>query len=102
MILDSKDIKNKALRDFYDSNGRITKGLQVNHLGNLGLILVHLNTARSLSDISEGLGKIKNHHKLSGYPHRYAMSVSGNYRVVYDCENPADGIVTVIEYEDYH
>lgn len=102
MINGSKDIKNKSLRSFYDSNGSITKGLQADHLKNLKLILVHLDSAHSLKDIEESVGVMKRHHKLSGYPNRYAMEVSGNYRVTYDCENPDDGVVTVIDYEDYH
>ena len=102
MINDSKDIKHKSLRAFYDSNGANTKGLQSNHVKNLRAILVHLSTATSLSDIEGGLGISKRHHKLSGYPNRYAMSVSGNYRVTYDCEDDDSGVVTVIDYEDYH
>ena len=102
MIENSKEIKNKSLRDFYDSNGSKTKGLQNNHLKNLRAILVHLDTARSLSDIEAGLGISKRHHKLNGYANRYAMSVSGNYRITYDCVDPDTGIVTIIDYEDYH
>lgn len=102
MIKDSKEIKNKHLREFYDSNGKITKGLNPSHLKNLRRVLHHLHTAKSLSDIYDGFGRVKNNHKLTGHEHRYAMSVSGNYRIVYDCKNPDDGVVTIIEYIDYH
>lgn len=102
MILDSNAFNNKALRDFWGTNGKSTKGLPASDVKRIKAVLVHLDTARSLNDIAEGLGKAKNFHKLSGYANRYAMSVTGNDRVVFDCEDSSTGIVTNIDYEDYH
>lgn len=102
MIESSKDIKHKSLRAFDESGGEKTKGLNNDHIKNLRAILAHLRSARSLSDIEGGLGISKRHHKLEGYAHRYAMSVSGNYRITYDCADASTGVVTIIDYEDYH
>jgi plasmid maintenance system killer protein len=102
MILNNKDIKHSALRAFWASNGEDAAGLPADQIKRLKMILVHLHTARSLRDIAEGLGKLRKHHKLKGYECRYAMWVTGNYRITYDCEDPSSGVVTVIDYEDYH
>lgn len=99
-IQSTSEIKHKGLRDFYESS--TTKGIQIAHEKVLRAILAHLDAAKSLDDIAGGLGRIKRHHKLSGYRHRYAMSVNGNYRVTYDCRDPSTGVVTIIDYEDYH
>jgi proteic killer suppression protein len=96
----NSDIKHKGLRKFWEDGS--TKGVQSDHANALRLILVHLDSAKSLNDIASGLGKIKRHHKLSGHDHRYAMEVNGNYRVTYDCSDSSTGVVTIIDYEDYH
>jgi len=96
----TSEIKHKGLRGFYEKQK--TKGIQQDHTKVLRAILIHLDAAKSLNDIAGGLGQLKNHHKLSGYKHRYAMSVNGNWRVTYDCQDPATGVVTIIDYEDYH
>lgn len=99
-IQNPSDIKHKGLRDFYEKEQ--TKGVQQDHIKVLRAILMHLDAAKSLDDIAGGLGKLKDHHKLSGHKHRYAMSVNGNYRVTYECKDPSTGVVTIIDYVDYH
>jgi plasmid maintenance system killer protein len=101
-IENTKDIKHTGLRRFWESNASDTSGIQGDHKKSLRLLLVHLDSAKSLRDIAEGLGQRKRHHKLKGYPHRYSMEVNGNYRITYDCPDNSSGIVKVIDYEDYH
>lgn len=102
MILDSSTIKHAALRRFWESKGANTKGLQPGQVKRLKQIMVHLNTAQSLHDIAQGVGEQRHHHKLKKYKTRYAMEVSGNYRITYDVDDPSTGGVTIIDLEDYH
>lgn len=106
MILKDNDIKHPALRGFWISlcggDGSGGKGLPPSQLKRISAILTHLHTAQNLQDIASGLGKSKRHHKLEGYPNRYAMEVNGNDRITYDVEDVSNGVVTVIDYEDYH
>jgi len=102
MILKDKEIKSKELREFWASGGKTTVGLGADKVKKLRSILVHLDTARCLNDIAEGFGKNWGFHKLSGFDCRYALSVSGNYRITFDCSDASTGVVTNIEYEDYH
>lgn len=102
MISDPSKIHHKHLRVFWESQGATTKGLPQDQVKRLRFILAHLSTARSLNDIAQGLGERRKHHKLQGHANRYAMWVSGNDRIVYDCPDPSDGSVTIVFYGDYH
>lgn len=102
MISKDSDIVHDGLRAFWTSGGTNTSGIQHEHAKRLRTLLVHLYSARSLNDIAEGLGKLKRFHKLNGHDSRYALDVSGNYRITFDCHNSNTGEVTVIDYEDYH
>lgn len=102
MILKENEIKDKDLREFWVSGGRKTAGLGADKVKRLKSLLVHLDTARSLNDIASGLGELREFHKLSGFDCRYALSVTGNYRITFNCEDASTGVVTDIEYEDYH
>jgi proteic killer suppression protein len=101
-IENTKDIKHTGLRRFWKTNALDASGIQDKHKKVLKKILVHLDSAKNLQDIAEGLGKIKRHHKLEGYPNRYSMEVNGNFRITYDCPDQSSGIVKIIDYEDYH
>lgn len=101
MSIDAKDIKDKRIRRFWESGGTDTRGLPPAHIAALELILVHLDSACSLQDVAEGVGRQKDHHKLKGYnPPRYAMSVNGNFRLEYSCTD--NGQITIFFYGDYH
>lgn len=105
MILNENDIQHEALRAFWVSlsgGGNGGDGLPADKLKRIAAILTHLDSARSMRDIAGGLGKLKRHHKLSGYTNRYAMEVNGNVRITYDVEDVSTGVVTVIDLEDYH
>lgn len=102
MILDEDEIKDKDLRKLYSTDGAVTAGLPQDQIGRLKKALLHLQEARSLDDLATGLGAQKNFHKLKGHDHRYALDITGNFRIAFDCENPATGIVTNIWYGDYH
>lgn len=102
MINKNSDIKHEGLRSFWESGGKNTAGIQQAHAKRLKILLVHLDTARSLNDIAEGLGKSKHFHKLEGYNARYSLKVDRIYRVTFDCDDSSTGVVTIIDYEDYH
>lgn len=102
MITSSNDIKHSALKAYWESGGKKAYKLPQDQLKRLKAIMVHLHTARSLNDIASGLGKLRGFHKLEGHDARYALSVTGNVRIVFDCHDSSTGIVTNIEYFDYH
>jgi toxin HigB-1 len=102
MINDAKDIVHEGLRLFWESGGTNTSGIQADHAKRLRVLLVHLDSARNLNDIAEGLGKIKHFHPLTGHDSRYALDVNGPYRITFDCINKSTGEVTLIDYENYH
>lgn len=106
MILNENDIKHPDLRAFWvtlsGGEGSDGGGLPADMLKRISMILLHLDSARSMRDIAGGLGRVKRHHKLSGYPNRYAMEVNGNWRITYDVEDVSTGVVTVIDFENYH
>lgn len=109
MILNDSDIKHPALRALYrslfggnGSGGGGGKGLPADQLKRITAALTHLHASNSLQDIASGYGRKKRHHKLEGYPNRYAMEVNGNVRLTYDVQNASTGVVTAIDLEDYH
>jgi len=102
MIIDKKAFKNSKLRSFWESDCKNNSGLPPDLLSRIRMLLVHLDSARSLEDIAEGLGKIRDFHKLKGVKNRYALSANGNYRITFDCGSPNTGVVDKIDFEDYH
>ncbi len=102
MITDKRAFKCSKLRRFWESNGQDSSGLPPDQTSRIKMLLIHLDSARSLEDIAEGLGKIREFHKLKGVKKRYALSVNGNYRVTFGCADSCTGIVDQIDFEDYH
>ena len=90
-----KTIKHKGLRQFYETGTR--RGFNAQWAGRLRDILAFLNAASSPKDMDiPGL----DFHSLRGnYNGFYAVSVTGNWRIVFTFE---DGNATSVDLVDYH
>ena len=90
-----KSIKHKGLSKFYKTGN--TSGIQSKHEKRLRLQLTILESAVRKDDLNRpGF----NLHQLKGEDKdRYAISVSGNWRLTFEFR---DGDVYVLNYEDYH
>ncbi len=90
-----KSIKHKGLSKFHQTGN--TSGIQSKHAKRLRLQLTILESAVRKEDLNRpGF----NLHQLKGeYKGRYAISVSGNWRLTFEFRN---GDVYVLDYEDYH
>lgn len=73
-------------------------GVNPKHLARLRLILATLNAATRLSDIDPS-GALQLHPLKGPLAGRHAVSVSGNWRVVFRFEG---GDVFEVDYTDYH
>ncbi len=90
-----KTFKHKGLERFF-TKGR-TSGIQANHARKIGDQLAFLHAAQSIDDIDKPgyrLHELKG--KLKGH---WAISVSGNWRIVFKFN---DGDAYIVNYEDYH
>lgn len=87
--------KHKGLRLFFQKG--ITSGIQTKHKNKLKFILQLLNAASKPEDMNlPGM----RFHKLKGnYKNYYAVTVSGNWRIIYQFEG-TDAIL--VDYLDYH
>ena len=90
-----KSIKHKGLSKFHKTGN--TSGIQSKHEKRLRLQLTILESAVCKDDLNRpGF----NLHQLKGeYKGRFAISVSGNWRLTFEFR---DGDVYVLDYEDYH
>jgi toxin HigB-1 len=88
-------IRHKALRLYYETgNG---KGLPADQLRKIARILTALDAVTSEDDIMQlgsGIHPLKGNYK--GF---WAISVSGNYRIIFRFETPD---VLDVDYLDYH
>ncbi len=90
-----ESFRHKGLEDFfYDGTKR---GIQPNHAFRLSRIVDVLNAATTIQDINfPGSGL---HQLQPRQDNRWAIKVSGNWRVTFRFEA---GNVYEIDYEDYH
>jgi toxin HigB-1 len=90
-----KSFKHKGLKKLYDSGSK--KGIKPEHAARLRLILARLDASANAEDMNlPGLGL----HPLKGYFKGFwAVSISGNWRVVFRFEN---GRAIEVDYLDYH
>lgn len=90
-----KSFDHKGLGLFYETGS--TRGIQPKQAIRISLILDRLNAAVAVSDMSyPGSG----FHALKGkYKGYYAVSVSGNWRIIFCFEN---GHAEKVGYLDYH
>ena len=90
-----KSFRHKGLKKLYDTGSQ--QGVKPEHANRLRLILARLDAIQAAQDMDlPGL----NLHTLKGKYKRYwAVSVSGNWRVIFRFEN---NNAVDIDYLDYH
>ena len=90
-----KSFRHKGLKKLYDTGSQ--QGVKPEHANRLRMILARLDASQALQDMAlPGL----NLHTLKGKYKRYwAVSVSGNWRVIFRFEN---NNAVDIDYLDYH
>ncbi len=90
-----KSFKHKGLDQFFYTGSK--KGIIPGHAKKLGKILDRLHAATELRDLQ---WPGSNLHQLTGnYKGMYAISVSGNWRIIFRFEN---GQIYDLDYLDYH
>ncbi len=88
------NIKHKGLKELFE-NGR-SRRIGAQHQSTAIRIMDFLDLIEDLDDC----GGYRNFHPLKGdRKGQYAMSVSGNYRIVFTYD---DGDVTIEDFTDYH
>ena len=90
-----RSFRHKGLEDFYYDGTK--KGIQAKHADRLADILDVLDAAITIQDVNfpeSGLHPL--HPRAES---RWAVKVSGNWRVTFTFE---DGDVHGVDYEDYH
>jgi proteic killer suppression protein len=90
-----KSFKHKGLKRYYETGS--TRGIQANHAKRLRMQLAALDTALEIADLDIPGYEL---HQLKGdRKGRWAVSVSGNWRLTFEFE---DGNAYLLDYEDYH
>ena len=90
-----KSFRHKGLRRFYETGS--TAGIQPAHKNRLRLQLIALETAASIDDMDIPGFRL---HPLKGdRKGRWAISVSGNWRLTFEFR---DSNAYILNYEDYH
>jgi len=90
-----KSFRHKGLRRLYETgNGA---GVQTSHIKRLRLQLLALDTAKMIEDMD--LPGFRLHPLKGTMKDRWAISVSGNWRITFEFK---DGNVYILDYEDYH
>ena len=90
-----KSFRHKGLKKFYDSGS--TAGIQPEHARRLRMQLSALDTATTIDDM--GIPGFKLHPLKGAAKDRWAIWVSGNWRITFEFR---DGNAYVLDYEDYH
>ena len=90
-----KSFRHKGLRNFYETGS--ASGIQARHAGRLRMQLAALDTSQAIDDMDVPGFRL---HALKGKLRgRWAISVSGNWRITYEFR---DGNAYLLDYEDYH
>jgi toxin HigB-1 len=89
------NIKHKGLADLYSEDQ--SKGVMQSHVKRLKIILAALETAGTIKDMD--LSGLKLHMLSGDLKGFYAVSVSGNWRVIFHF---VDGNALDVDYLDYH
>jgi proteic killer suppression protein len=90
-----KSVKHRGLKALYD--GRTPKRVAPEHVEKLRDILALLDRSRGPKDVD--LPGLRLHPLKGALAGHYAVSVSGNWRVMFRFE---DGDVCDVDYVDYH
>ena len=87
--------RHKGLRKFFESGS--AAGVQPHHAKRLRMLLVALDTAKSIEDMDIPGFRL---HLLKGEERdRCSVWVNGNWRMTFEFK---DGHAYVLDYEDYH
>lgn len=89
-----KSIKHRGLKRFFEKGDR--SKINPDHAKRLSRQLQALNAANIVNDLDIPGYRL---HPLKGFDCRWAITVSGNWRLTFDF---TDGDVYVLDYEDYH
>lgn len=90
-----QSFRHKGLRRFFEAGG--VAGIQPHNAKRLRMLLVALDTARSIEDMNVPGFRL---HKLKGKDRgRWSVWVNGNWRVTFEYR---DGHAYILDYEDYH
>ena len=90
-----RTFKHKGLKKLYETGSK--KGVQPDHVRRLRLILARLDASRSADDMD--LPGLDLHPLKGSFKGFWAVSVSGNWRVIFRFEN---GNAIDVNYLDYH
>lgn len=89
-----KNFKHKGLKNFFDTGSK--SGIQAAHASKISRMLDRLDSATEIKDMSApgyDLHPLKG--SLKGF---YAVSVSGNWRIIFRFENGEASDVDLIDY----
>ena len=90
-----KSFRHKGLKRLYETSS--VSGVQTAHGSRLRMLLVALDTAQEIGDMDIPGFKL---HPLKGkLKGRWAVSVTGNWRVTFEFR---EGHAYILDYEDYH
>jgi len=90
-----KSFRHKGLKRLYETGS--VAGVQTTHGNRLRMLLVALDTAQEIGDMDIPGFKL---HPLKGkLKGRWAVSVTGNWRVTFEFR---EGHAYILDYEDYH
>lgn len=89
-----KSFKHKGLETLFKTVN--TKGIKQDQVKRLRNILAKLDSATDIEDMRYPGSKL---HPLKGGQDHHAVTVSGNWRVIFKFEN---GDAEVLDYLDYH
>jgi len=90
-----KTFKHKGLKKLYETGSQ--QGIRPEHLKRLRLILARLDASQTPQDM--GLPGLDLHPLRGNYKGFWAVSVSGNWRVLFRFE---DNCAVDVDYLDYH
>ena len=90
-----KSFRHKGLRRFFETGS--SSGIQPGHAKRLRMQLAALDTAQTIEDMD--LPGFRLHPLKGPLRGRWAISVSGNWRLTFEFH---DGDAFVTDYEDYH
>jgi proteic killer suppression protein len=90
-----KKIKHKGLKELFETGSK--KGIQAGHAKRLRLILIRLHSSQAPADMD--LPGFKLHQLKGTLKDKYAVTVSGNWRVIFKFDG---NDVVDVDYIDYH
>jgi len=90
-----KSFRHKGLKKFYETGS--AAGIQSTHKSRVRMILIALETSLGIDDMD--IPGLKLHALKGKLKERFAVSVSGNWRITFEFR---DGNAYILDYEDYH